>query len=77
MPSPTKDVGTSKSSIGRARTSTAEFSRLKMMCKSGRLGRFMTGCGVLMVVALSGRGPIEHWHMYLFFYCELFCCLRR
>jgi hypothetical protein len=32
MPCPAKDVGTSKSSTGRARTSTAEFSMLNMMC---------------------------------------------
>jgi hypothetical protein len=77
MPCPEKDVGTSKSSTGRARTSTTEFSRLKMMCKSGPLGRFMIGCGVLMVMAPSGRGPIEHWRMYFFLSCEMLCCLRR
>ena len=32
MPCPKKDVGTSKSLTGRARTSIVEFSRLKIMC---------------------------------------------
>jgi hypothetical protein len=34
----------------------------------------MTGCGVIMVVALSGRGPIEHWRMYFIFHFFLLNC---
>jgi hypothetical protein len=59
MPCPERDVGTSKPSIRRTRTSIVEFSKLKMMCQSSPQGRFMIEYGVLMVVASSGRGPTE------------------